>query len=585
MVASVDPGALPPAIVRRTRRRLWFWGGCGLALILACWLALSMARAQSLMRFRVYDQAIAHIDDRLFGQFLERASWGEPGPEVALQPGTRHIQPAAVALMKEMNIPLIRFPGGTDVDFIDWRDLISNVPGRGRERPITIGHRGQEITNQFGLDEYFQLRDQLGVETILVVNVLDALARRQPLAAAAQQAAGLVAYVNVPVGTTLPPGMPDWPAVRQANGHPEPYRVEYIQIGNEIWMGGFRQRVQAGTGLSDPAALAQWYVQCLRAYIQAIDAVDPNVNLILDGTLGWEMEQTVLSDPLLRRRIKYLAFHRYAPGRVQAVTQDGQPVPLRSLSAADWWYAWVAMPGHFSSASGVNEGVAPQIQLAQSLGYQVAVTEWNWNGWGFDALAPPPALDWPVAAGIGAAGFLNGLMRHGDQIAIACQSLLIGATWDITSIRVDPTAQTRPYFLPQGQVTRLYSNHHGSTLLKVDASEVPRYRQPLAMGWTQSPKAEIAWVDLVVTADDDRIYVHAINRKFDEDLAISLDLSALPALDRWAIQYGFTQPLAPNPDRRLQAGKITQTPLPVRHNRLRVRLPQRSVSIVEIPRV
>lgn len=109
---------------------------------------------------------MAQVNQRLFGHFLERASWGEPGPEGSLQQGTRQIQPDAVELMKQMQIPLLRFPGGTDVDYVDWRDLISNVPGRSPERPVTIGHSGQAITNQFGLDEYFQLRDLVMQKTL-----------------------------------------------------------------------------------------------------------------------------------------------------------------------------------------------------------------------------------------------------------------------------------------------------------------------------------------------------------------------------------------------------------------------------------
>ncbi|MBD0269301.1 MAG: hypothetical protein ICV77_13545 [Cyanobacteria bacterium Co-bin8] len=549
-------------------------------------LSLSGVRfeAQESINFAVREQSVARIDNRLFGHFLERASWGEPGPETSLEPGTRQIQPAAVDLMRQMKIPLLRFPGGTDVDYIDWRDLISNVPGRDADRPVTIGYTGEEITNQFGLDEYFQLRDRLEVETILVVNFLDAVSRKLPLEEAALRAAGLLAYANAPVGSTLPAGMPDWPAVRRANGHPEPYQVEYIQIGNETWLGGFRKRVREGTGLSDPTDLAEWYLQCLKAYIQAIDAVDPRVELIIDGTLGQGMERIVLADPMIRSRVKYVAFHSYAPGHIQDVKREGEPVASSDLTAADWWKAWVAMPGYFSE-SGVNQAVANHTEFAQSLGYQVAVTEWNWNGWGFEDLEPPPAIDWPLASGLGAAGFLNGLMRHGNEVAIACQSMLVGASWDITSIRVDPNAQTPPYFLPQGQVTQFYSNHHGANLLSVESLEVPRYRQPFDMGWARSPSAEIALIDLVATADERMIYVHAINRSFDQDLSIALDLSDFPTIGSAVTHYLFSQrqPLVSD-SQRLHAGEITAKSLPIQGQRLQVSLPKRSVSILEIPK-
>jgi alpha-L-arabinofuranosidase len=191
--------------------------------------------------FVVRSDVVARVDDRLFGQFLERPSWGgEQGPERALMPGTNQLLPAVVTMMKKMQIPILRFPGGTDVDYTDWRDMVSNVPGRAGVRPVTVGHKGDRVTNGFGFDEYFRLRNELGCETILVVNLLDALSRKRPLAEAAELAAGLVAYCNAPVGAMLPAGMPDWPAVRARNGHPAPYRVGYFQIGNEWWAFGNR---------------------------------------------------------------------------------------------------------------------------------------------------------------------------------------------------------------------------------------------------------------------------------------------------------------------------------------------------------
>jgi alpha-L-arabinofuranosidase len=82
------------------------------------------------MRLVVETNVVGTVDDRLFGQFLERPFGGEAGPEHALVPGTNRLQPRVVELMKEMRIPIIRFPGGIDVDYTDWRDMISNVPGR-----------------------------------------------------------------------------------------------------------------------------------------------------------------------------------------------------------------------------------------------------------------------------------------------------------------------------------------------------------------------------------------------------------------------------------------------------------------------
>ena len=75
---------------------------------------------------KVHNCVLHDIDPRLFGQFMERPSWGnEIGPEGSLTPNTRELRPEAKRLIREMQIPLVRFPGGTDVDYIDWLDMMT----------------------------------------------------------------------------------------------------------------------------------------------------------------------------------------------------------------------------------------------------------------------------------------------------------------------------------------------------------------------------------------------------------------------------------------------------------------------------
>ena len=594
-------------------RRFWRKQIACLMLCVLVWAGsmaiVGYAQGSNAIVFKISDRAIAPVNDRLFGHLLERASWGEPGPEIALQRGTRSLYPEAVELMQQMNIPLIRFPGGTDVDYTNWQDLISNVPDRDVGRPLTVGHTGQTITNQFGLDEYFQLRDKLSrgrskVETILVANFLDAAAGKVPLEAAAQNVAGLVAYANAPVGAALPEGMEDWPAVRAQNGHPAPFGAEYLQIGNEIWIGRFREAVREGKGLSEPGAIAQWYLQCLKAYIAAIDAVDPTIALILDGRMGDDIEKTVLADETIRNRVEYVTFHDYAPGPINEVLREGIAVSKDDLSSLDWWQAWVAMPGQFSAEEGVNLGVgvgeaSPEenrTDFVRSLGYKVAITEWNWNGWGFDDIELDDEIDWRLAAGIGTAGYLNGLMRQGNEVEMACQSLLVGANWDITSIRIDPDEDDPPYFWPQGQMTSFYSNYHGSQLLEVASKNVPSYPQPYKVGWSNTPRGDIAAIDLVATADKERLYIHAINRSLNQTIPITLDLSSFSNLGDSAEQHMFAKRRNASWKEAIwnrirflwysppqEVAEITSQTLAISKETSEVDLPAQSVSIFAIP--
>ncbi len=526
------------------------------------------------------------VDARLFGQFLERASWhGEYGPECVADPVSGDLPEDVVRLLAAMRIPLIRFPAGTDVDFLDWRDLISNVPGRrGGRRPVSVGHMGGRVTNRFGLHEYFRLRDCLGCETLLVVNLLDALARRRPLEEAALLAAGLVAYANAPVGARLPDGMPDWPALRARNGHTAPFGARYFQLGNEWFMPYYQDAVPKALGTTTPRELAAWYTQCLRVFIERMTAVDPSIELIIDAEMGRGIEATVLADPYIRAKVRFVAIHRYAPCGMDKALRRGHPVPLSKLTPEALWQAWVSMPGAFGP-DGQNHafGGHDLIRFARNHGYRVAATEWNWNGW-FTGRAQRPHVPQPLsAAALGVAGFLHGLMRSGHDVDLAVQSMLVGNNWGITAIRVDPTGNQRPYPLPQGIVTTLYNHNHGKVRLHSRLEHLPTYTTDLDFPSTEGPRQPIGLVDALVTSSGPSVYVHAINRSLSEPMELHVHLPAeLPAGVGNALQHVQTFPPSEPWGPHSQRPRTLSCPVPA-EGPLRLLLPPASVSVAEVP--
>ena len=535
------------------------------------------AESREPIRIRVEAKELHKVDRRLFGQFLERPSWGETGPEIATDTNGV-LSEEVVIMLRAMQIPIVRFPGGTDVDYIDWTDMISNVPGRAPERPVTTGHQGHKVTNRFGYDEYLRLAADLKWDSILVVNFRDALAKKKPLAEAARHAAGIVAYANAPVGATLPEGMPDWPAVRAKNGHPAPYGVKIFQLGNEWWCGRFPQDVKKALGTDKAEELAPWYRECIVAYVDAMRAVDPNIAFIADAQVGFPIEAQLYADPEIKKRIRYLTHHFYSPfGSVTDAKLDGKPVPRESVKPADWWLAWATMPGFFDDA-GNCQGFGSGLQ---TYGYEIASTEWNWNGWGGKELSQGGDFDWRHAAAIGCAGFLNGLLRHADVIHIANQSMLVGHSWGIAAIRVDPTGKMPTHYNAQGAVTTFYNLHHGDRLLAIQATNVPVVAQPYQVNWPNA-RPRVTLLDVVATRSDKAVFVHAINRSFDSDLEAELDLAALAPADGKAVQHL----LEGTPEDQVAARKGWMTersqPVEVADGKVRVTFPRRSVSIVEI---
>jgi len=523
--------------------------------------------------FSIKTQVLHRIDPGIFGQFMERPSWGEIGVEGALIPGTGKIQPDVLKLLRQMEIPVIRFPGGTDVDFLEWRDMIDNVPGRATRRPTSTGHRGHKVTNNFGYDEFLQFCEDVDAEALLVVNFRDALLKKKPLKEAALHAAALVAYCNAPVGAKLPEGMYDWPSLRARNGRIKPYKVKYFQIGNETW--AFVNELKQ----SLPNAAAQFYVSCLAAYIEAMRSVDPSIKIIVDGHNGDMSGIVGQIHKQLGDKVSYFATHFYSPWAIRKAVKNGREMSLHQISVKEIWYTWVAVTQFDSDGQSVIDHSG--ISTARRLGYKVAVTEWNWNGW-WSYYGSKPALDSSFAKGLGAAGYLHAFMRAGDVIELGCQSMLVGNSWGITSIRADVEGEVPPFYMPTGQVTMFYSKHHGEKLLAVVSKNVPTYKQPYHMGGI-GPQGKVPYIDAVATANEKGIYFHAINRHFEQSIDVTIDVSAFDALRGHAGHQLLEGRLndAPTPDERRQIGRIIQKEICFDGKSLTVTLPCRSVSCIE----
>jgi len=124
--------------------------------------------------------------------------------------------PDVIRLLKESALPLLRWPGGNFVSAYHWQDGI----GPSEARPtLPNGAWGGVETNLFGTDEFIAFCRSVGCDPMICVNAGSGTP---------EEAARWIQYCNGPVNTPMG-------ALRAANGHPEPYRVQHWEIGNELW--------------------------------------------------------------------------------------------------------------------------------------------------------------------------------------------------------------------------------------------------------------------------------------------------------------------------------------------------------------
>jgi alpha-L-arabinofuranosidase len=147
------------------------------------------------MRARVTASAaytIADIDKRLYGSFLEhlgRAVYTgiyEPGHEQADAEGMRK---DVIELVRALDTPICRYPGGNFVSAYNWEDGIG--PKESRPKRLDLAWRTTE-SNQVGVHEFADWADKAGTEMMLAVN----LGSR-----GLDEARAFVEYVNHPGGT------------------------------------------------------------------------------------------------------------------------------------------------------------------------------------------------------------------------------------------------------------------------------------------------------------------------------------------------------------------------------------------------
>lgn len=525
---------------------------------------MSCNRSEKLPEFTLTGKVTTELNPMIFGQFFEKASWeGEIGADAVISLKTGNYLPEAIEYMKMMNIPVLRYPGGTDIDYYPWYNLIDNVPGKHSHRPAyRFRNTGPAVSdNRMGFHEYFALCDSLNIEPLVVINLGEAYFKRQPIAKAAREmAADLVAYCNATSGK--------WAEVRAKNGHPKPFNVTYFQIGNEPWLYGPEMKFDKPM---DPAILNH-YATCVDAYIDAMRAVDSSIVIIADGSLK-ALGQAVKEKS--GNKINMLTYHSYMPWQISKVEKDSITLSSATLSPQQVWQAMVATP-QLDTASGVAVLDNGWYNEVVKLGYPIAVTEWNWNGWFIDSLkALKPEHEY-LAKGIGVAGYLHAMMREGANIQMGCQSMLAGTAWNITGIRIDTTEQKRPTMFPSAIITGLYSRYHGNHLLELVSQRVQVYEQPFKLGGLE-PMKKVAVLDVLATSNDSTVFVHVINRSYDSDQSFIFDFGTLIVQSDYTHRYMSV----PGTCNYSQLACLYENKRSGAKSKLRLSVPKQSVSIFE----
>ena len=315
-----------------------------------------------------------------------------------------------LALLKELNAPIYRWPGGNFVSGYNWKDGI----GPRDRRPPRKNPAWQGIEhNDFGFDEFMTFCKYLNTEPDVAVNTGSG-----EVEAALEE----LEYANGKADSK-------YGKIRADNGHPEPYAVKHWCIGNEMY-GNW----QIGHMSTDKYALKN------NRFVDGFRNFDPNLTLISVGSIGpW--------DELIMRQcadhMDWISEHFYVQERANVVEHVALvPNSIRRVADAHRKYR-----KEFPELKGKN--------------IRIAMDEWNY--WYGPHVFGELGTRYFLKDGLGIAAGLHEYYRNSDIFVMANYAQTVNVIGCIK------TSQTNAQFETTGLVLKLYRNEYGTLPLKVDA--------------------------------------------------------------------------------------------------------------------
>lgn len=323
--------------------------------------ATLQGKGETIYHKEIFTQFAEHLGTGIYGGL-----WVGEGSRIPNSNGFRN---DVISALRNLSVPVIRWPGGCFADEYHWREGI----GAREDRPVKINTHWGGVTepNTVGTHEFFELTRQVGAEVYISGNVG---------AGSPREMAEWVEYMTSPAGSLA--------EERAGNGHAEPWKVEYFGIGNELWGCGGNMRPEyaadltrryatfvkapAGTRIMKIAAGANvddynWTEVIMREAGRLLDGVSLHYYTLPGG--GWPprapstgFDKAAWADGLQQ------AWHIDELITKHSEVMDKYDPEKRVFLAVDEWGAWYAQdegthPGFLRQQNTLRDGLIAAIHL------------------------------------------------------------------------------------------------------------------------------------------------------------------------------------------------------------------------------
>ena len=419
------------------------------------------------------DRRLGRIDRNIYGNFAEhlgRCIYGGIYEEGSPLSDERGFRTDVMEAVRELKIPVLRWPGGNFVSGYHWMDGIG--PKDERPRRMELAWHTEE-SNRFGTDEFIEYCRAIGAEPYICINLgtgtLD-------------EAAAWVEYCN---GT----GDTYYANLRRQNGHPEPYGVKYWGLGNEMY--GFWQ-----IGHKE----AREYALLAREAAKLMKRVDPSIKLVScgwDGLHDWD--RIVLE--VLAPHVDYHSIHIY--------------------TGSDDHYLNIAQVHHAERCIRATWALIQEVRYKQRLSHDIRIAYDEWNVW-FRERSEGLEERYNLSDALAVATYLNIFQRNPEKVGMANLAQLVNV---IAPIFTSPEGLFRQtIYWP----LQLYVTHAQPISLDVwvesdafIAETEPEDRRFLA------PLMPLPYLDASATCDESgrTATLFVVNRHADEDIETTIQFT------------------------------------------------------------
>lgn len=348
-------------------------------------------------------------------------------------PNKNGMRTDVVEALKEMQIPVLRWPGGCFADEYHWKDGIG--PKETRKRMINTHWGGVVEDNSFGTHEFFELCEQLGCKTYVNGNV----------------GSGTVQEMSEWVEYMTFDGVSPMAQLRKENGHEKPWKVDYFGVGNENWGCG---------GNMTPEYYANLYRR-YQTYVRHYDSAAPIQKICggpnVDDT-NWTKKvldtcYASPNNPSAHGFMDGLSLHYYVhPGGWD-----------KKGSATDFdektWYLTMEKALYIEELINMHSRIMDEFDPEKKIGLMVD----EWGCWFDVEPGTNPGFLYQQSTmrdALVAAVSLNIFNRHCDRVKLACIAQMVNVLQSVVLTEGDKMILTPTY-----HVFHMYRHHQGAQLL------------------------------------------------------------------------------------------------------------------------